>query len=192
MKINNNAQNFCGYKNIITNVVEDEIGRTYSLSAQLNNVGERDLDKFLSIKDRMDKTGMALKDDVVNLTLVKNFKGENQLLIEDTPWLSGEDLDILSKEIPGDIYQKIETNILKGYDFVSSLLKRISEDLNIQKDDFISKTIDSYKQNILKLSDTQEIADEVVALALTEPEPPQKVAKKMNQFITDTMEYLFS
>ena len=191
MKVNFTSQSFRGYKNIISGCLDDEYNRTSALSIQLNNVEQNDLKDYLEMKKKQNLAYIKGKDEVINLTFIESANNEKQLLINERPWLSGEELLILKQQVDDDLYKKIESVILKGYTLVASLTERIWKDNDIKKDSFKIKTESSFKNNILELSESKETAENVINDLLSDVTPPQKIAKRINKYIKETMTAFF-
>ncbi len=195
MKINQVNQNFKGISNPLSITTKIYDSDAYILSAQIDNIGTRDLDKFKEIKQRLNYHNNEINCDV--LTILAADKGDNceYIYMNGKPLLLGSDLKSLSKKnVAGaekEAYKAEERAHIKFYTFIADLTKRMTEIKSLPVDEDKIHVAREMFAHLYEVFSHTNVAHTLVQTSILRNYPFQPNAYKINQFVQRTMQTFF-
>ena len=163
-------QNFTGFTNVICSGLKQGNLHSAALAMKLNNAGSPDLADFRKIKSAYKLTQEEIDKDIIKITY--DTRGNKRFMaVDDIVLINGSD-----KIAP-------ENHNLRS--FIAGLTKRISESLNIIRDNGIEDVIFDTAKHFVKKSDNPTYAvNQVLSMQRQTRIKPQQVAKDLNDIIS--------
>ena len=204
MKITNSTTSFTGYSNVLAKVKTGKSDlKTYFITAQLNDIGEKDLTKFKSLMWDINKASgnnnvLNEYSDIITITYKYSGSKDIEILLLDNFELSkARELKSLEqnsiKENKYDLYKLVEQLHMKVYTFLAQLTKRMSMDNSVQKFDGNNIHHISGVHGILedRFLSEQRANEEICGLLFAQSDSFKQVSRRINKVIDDTMRDFF-
>ena len=194
MNISSVSQNFRGYSNPISCTLTAENGVLYSLSVQLDNIGNRDLNEYREIKKMLKFPEKQIECDVLTMTYSQVDGKKDYFFVNDKPILLGPEMAILRDiEFPTnelrDEYKPYENGIIKLYTFLAKITREMKDAKLVLDDDLIKVAKEKFS-TLAYLLDNESAAFKAVTDAIEKPVHHKNFAILINRFISKTMEAL--
>lgn len=176
MKVNNINKNlsFNGYKNVISYTTELNKGDYFSyMGMKLDNEGEKDLDAWQEIQKNLFKIKKPSDYIVFNMLTTRDSQnfGVNQYLLDTENVKDAES----------------ERFMLKGFDLLASLTRRINCTDFPTEDSEIYKTIIEVRNTLINLLTDRKIAEELSMFGVRKLVKHYKTADLINKNIKKKM-----
>ena len=164
--INNSSLSFKGYDNIFAARHKNADGEVYAITMRLNNLGEKDLDRFEHVIDKN-------SDDKLLTIHYENIKNKIQGCPEGISFINVNDFPLIldKKELKNADFstmKEVEKVSLPLAQNVVSLLKRVSQENSALRDSSlatytaIDKTIDSICGKFVDVPGFKNIATQII------------------------------
>ena len=192
MKIGNidGINTFKGYKNIISDGVNNSDGRFIYISAQLNNEGVHDLDNYNRILNTSTRFPQHNGSDILTCYYISNG-GHERIAINSVPLPWGEELKYLEYKLPKNMYKHEETIALRAYTFLANLTARMMNNNLCEKDKDIAKVFKHTVDQFIKMGNSPESSEEIVKLSIEGNRFVDEFAQFINKRISKTMSVFF-
>lgn len=192
MKIGNidGINTFKGYKNIISDGVNNSDGRFIYISAQLNNEGVHDLDNYNRILNTSTRFPQHNGSDILTCYYISNG-GRERIAINSVPLPWGEELKYLEYKLPKNMYKHEETIALRAYTFLANLTARMMNNNLCEKDKDIAKVFKHTVDQFIKMGNSPESSEEIVKLSIEGNRFVDEFAQFINKRISKTMSVFF-
>ena len=188
MKISNinHQQAFKGYKNIISHSMKVNEGNQIDFMAmQLDNEGEKDLDKWHDLQKRLYK-GTSEPDDIIFFQSMK-FMGKDLVMLNDF-------LINMHDEFKGqnnNFTKESETNYIRLNSLIASLTRRICHTENHPEDKNLYKTLVNVINRLTLIVGNKNIAEQIGTQAARKTVKHRVVAQSINDAIGKNMAKYF-
>ena len=197
MKINLYNPSFTGYGNIFADEIKYQKHRTLTLSMQVDNSGDRDLDNYKKLKSLIWLSKKEINNDTLTILYSKIDKENHFIFLNNKRLLWGEELlnlsESLKKSFQVERYKELENAHLKAYTFLANITRKIANGKpNMFLDENYYRTLLYTKDNLTSIFSNEEVSLDILRHGLyTDPAEIKTVANSLNHKIAVTMTKFF-
>ena len=187
MKIQNNYNSpiFNGYKNVLASDFSSPASNFYVVSMQLDNKGNKDLDRWKEIKKSLNIENP--EGDIIHFNYIKDKNSGYEAYVVDNI-----DLPLITQLREGLVSAEDERKYIKLFDFMGSLTRRIFNDSLFERNRQIAEVALHSRNVFLRLFKNEEMAVDAMDVLCQSEIKQQVVAGKINRRIQNSMKKLFA
>ena len=183
---NNNQVNFKGFKNVISNDLKNDKARFSFFAAELTNDGTKDLDEYKKMLKMMGEE----ETDVLSVIYSK-VDSKDVLMLNGKKLFWGNELKLLSKHFPENLYKKEENIAMKAYTIIASITNRMMRNGLGTQDAEFKKVFTHFYKVLQSIVPNKSVAIDILDNAITKNNSVEILGELFNRIIRKSMEQFF-
>lgn len=183
---NNNQLNFKGFKNVISNDIKNDKARFSFFATELNNDGFNDLDEYRKLLKMMGE-----KETNILSVIYSRVDSEDVLMLNGKKLFWGNELKLLSKHFPENLYKKEENIAMKAYTIIASITNRMMNNGLATQDADFKKVFSNFYKVLQEIIPNQLLIMEIIEKSIANNKPVDIVGELFNKITRKSMEQFF-
>ena len=183
---NNNYLNFKGFKNVISNDLKNDKARFSFFAAELTNDGTKDLDEYKKLLKMMGE-----EDTEVLSVIYSRVDSQDVLMLNGKKLFWGNELKLLSKGFPENLYKKEENIAMKAYTIIASITNRMMRNGLGTQDVEFKKVFSQFYKVLQTLVPDKAVAMEILNNSVIKNNSIDIIGELFNRITKKSMEQFF-
>ena len=183
---NNNYLNFKGFKNVISNDLRNDKARFSFFAAELTNDGINDLDEYKKLLKMMGE-----EDTDVLSVIYSRIDNQDVLMLNGKKLFWGNELKLLNKHFPENLYKNEENNAMKAYTIIASITNRMMKNGLADQDSEFKKVFSHFFKVLQSIVPNKAVVMEILENAAIKNRSVDIVGELFNKIARKSMEQFF-